>query len=64
MGESKEVLFWEDHWIGEETLGRKYRRLYTISEQKQCSVIEVGGSGRRNMDFQFLVKFDVLVNRF
>jgi len=41
VGEGKIVKFWEDKWVGEETLKARFPRLYLISECKDRVIGEV-----------------------
>jgi len=42
LGDGKKVKFWEDKWVGEETLKSKFPRLYMISDCKDGAIGEVG----------------------
>jgi len=41
VGERERVKFWEDKWVGEETLAYRFPRLYLISECKDRVIGEV-----------------------
>jgi len=42
VGEGKKVKFWEDKWVGEETLASRFPRLYLLSDCKDRVIGEVG----------------------
>jgi len=41
VGEGKKVKFWEDNWIGEESLKSRFPRLYLLPECKERVIEDV-----------------------
>lgn len=38
VGKGDSILFWEDNWIGDQSLANRFLRLYSISRWKFCKV--------------------------
>ena len=42
VGNGKEVMFWEDNWVGRGALKSVFLRLFSLSVSKDSTVAEVG----------------------
>ena len=40
IGDKKEIKFWEDKWVVNETLMYKYPKLYSIAVDCDCSLVQ------------------------
>jgi len=48
LGDGKKVKFWEDIWVGDQSLKDKYSRLFSISKCKKSTMAEVGVGEQKN----------------
>lgn len=48
--------FWDDVWLGEASLKVAFPRLFSISTQKNCSILEVKGLGMGGEDLESLIE--------
>ena len=42
VGDGKDVLFWEDYWLGQDALKRVFLRLISLCPIKYAKVAEIG----------------------
>jgi hypothetical protein len=52
VGSGEGVRFWEDRWLGEQTLASQYPQLYNIVHRKHDTVATVMSSTPLNIGFQ------------
>ncbi|KAL8479813.1 hypothetical protein ACS0TY_026671 [Phlomoides rotata] len=45
VGEGRETKFWSDIWVGTESLGKTFNRLFRLSCQQEKNIGEMGGWG-------------------
>ena len=54
MGIGKDVLFWEDNWVGSGALKSVFPRLFSLSLSKASTVVEFGAWNSRIWDWNFV----------
>jgi len=52
MGDGKEIRFWEDKWVDNETLMHKYPRLYSVAVNCGSTLVHAGRSNNGRWEWK------------
>jgi len=54
VGDGKKVKLWEDTWVGDRSLKDTYPRLFSISERKESTLVEIGAEEQERILYTYL----------